>query len=52
MSAEQGPFGDCKNAVLQHLGDVQTYGVLIAVHSYTNLIEYCSSNSAVNVIGL
>ncbi len=42
-----GPFGDCKNAVLQYLGSVQGNGVLVAVQSDSNVIEYCSANSAV-----
>jgi len=46
MNAALGPFGDCKNAALQHLGDVQANGVLVAVNSENNLIEYCSANSA------
>ena len=45
MNAALGPFGDCKNAALQHLGDVQANGVLVAVNSENNLIEYCSANS-------
>ncbi len=40
------PFGDCKNAPLQHLGDVQSNGVLVAIDLDSNLIEYCSANSA------
>jgi light-regulated signal transduction histidine kinase (bacteriophytochrome) len=43
----KSPFGDCKNAVLQHLGAVQANGVLVAINSDNSLIEYCSANSAV-----
>ena len=43
----KGPFGDCKNAVLQHLGDVQSNGVLVAIDSDSNRIKYCSANSGV-----
>ena len=46
MSTALGPFGDCKNAALQHLGDIQPHGVLIAIHADSKLIEYCSSNAA------
>ena len=46
LSTALGPFGDCKNAALQHLGDVQSHGALIAVNSDGSLIEYCSANAA------
>ena len=46
MNAREGPFGDCKSAILQNLGEVQPNGVLVAVHSENNRIEYCSANSA------
>ncbi len=46
MSAALGPYGDCKNAALQHLGSVQSHGALIAVHEESKLIEYCSTNAA------
>ena len=46
MSATAGPFGDCKNAILQHIGNVQANGVLVAVHSHSNQVEYCSANCA------
>ena len=41
-----GTLGDCKNAILQNLGEVQANGVLVAVHAESNRIEYCSANSA------
>ena len=46
MNTREGPFGDCKNAILQNLGDVQAHGVLVAVDAESNRIEYCSANSA------
>jgi chemotaxis family two-component system sensor kinase Cph1 len=46
MNSAAGPFGDCKNAILQHIGTVQAGGTLVAIHADSNLIEYCSANSA------
>jgi len=46
MNTVQGPFGDCKNAILQSLGNAQSTGVLVAINSASDLIEYCSANSA------
>jgi chemotaxis family two-component system sensor kinase Cph1 len=46
MNTREGPFGDCKRAILQNLGEVQSNGVLVAVHLENNRIEYCSANSA------
>jgi diguanylate cyclase (GGDEF)-like protein len=46
MSNFPGPFGDCKNAVLQNIGEIQEIGALVAVHADSDLIEYCSANSA------
>jgi len=46
MSTALGPFGDCKNDILQHIGNVQANGVLVAIHADNDLIEYASANSA------
>jgi two-component system, chemotaxis family, sensor kinase Cph1 len=51
MNTVQGPFGDCKNAILQSLGNAQSTGVLVAINSASDLIEYCSANSA-EVLGI
>lgn len=45
-SVVMGPFGDCKNAILQHIDNVQAAGALVAIHLDSDLIEYCSANSA------
>ena len=36
----------CKTASLQDISSVQSGGVLVAVHADTDLVEYCSANSA------
>jgi chemotaxis family two-component system sensor kinase Cph1 len=46
MSATNTPYGDCKNAPLHDIGTVKASGVLVAVHAKSQLIEYCSANSA------
>jgi two-component system, chemotaxis family, sensor kinase Cph1 len=51
MNTVQSPFGDCKNAILQSMGNVQTNGVLVAINSVSDVIEYCSANSA-EVLGI
>jgi diguanylate cyclase (GGDEF)-like protein len=51
MNTVQGPFGDCKNAILQSIGNVQSNGLLVAINSASDRIEYCSANSA-EVLGI
>jgi len=51
MNTVQGPFGDCKNAVLQSMDNVQSNGVLVAINSMSDRIEYCSANAA-EVLGI
>ena len=46
QSAAHQPFGNCKDAALQYLGSIQANGVLVAVHSRSHVVEYCSANSA------
>lgn len=46
MTSTLAPVQDCKTAALQYLSDVQANGALVALHCESNLIEYCSANTA------
>ncbi len=45
MNAADAPFGNCKTALLHDLRNIQSTGALVAVHSDTHVIEYCSANA-------
>ncbi|MEO8660394.1 MAG: EAL domain-containing protein [Bryobacteraceae bacterium] len=40
------PFGDCGTAILHSIGSVQSHGVLVAIQAESQVVEYCSANSA------